>query len=99
MPDQSTFADRHIGLDSRAVAAMLAVIGVDSLEQLAAKAVPTGILDPLSSDGYLMVRDAIAMGLTTLPFALVIVLGAVFQNWRKKLRGGDAGARPGGGYR
>ncbi len=59
----------------------------------------TGITDPLSSEGYLMVRDAIAMGLTTVPFVLVLVLGTALQNWRKKLRGGDAGARPGGGYR
>lgn len=51
MPDQSTFAARHIGPDSQAVAAMLAVIGVDSLDELAAKAVPTGILDRLADNG------------------------------------------------
>ncbi|BBX61534.1 glycine dehydrogenase (decarboxylating) [Mycobacterium saskatchewanense] len=51
MPDQSTFAARHIGPDSRAVAAMLAVIGVDSLDELAAKAVPNGILDKLTGTG------------------------------------------------
>ncbi|BBY10180.1 aminomethyl-transferring glycine dehydrogenase [Mycobacterium marseillense] len=51
MPDQSTFAARHIGPDSQAVAAMLAVIGVDSLEQLASKAVPAGILDRLTDSG------------------------------------------------
>lgn len=45
MPDQFTFAARHIGPDRQAVAAMLAVIGVDSLDELAAKAVPAGILD------------------------------------------------------
>ena len=38
MSDQSTFADRHIGPDSQAVATMLGVIGVDSLDELAAKA-------------------------------------------------------------
>ena len=56
---------------------------------------------PLSSpDGYLMVRDAIAMGLTTVPFVLLLVVSAAMQNWRKKLRGGDAGARGRrGGYR
>ena len=43
MPDQSTFAARHIGPDSQAIAAMLDVIGVASLDELAAKAVPTGI--------------------------------------------------------
>jgi glycine dehydrogenase len=51
MPDRFTFADRHIGLDSAAVAAMLAVIGVDSLDELAAKAVPSGILDKLAATG------------------------------------------------
>ncbi|OBG44284.1 glycine dehydrogenase (aminomethyl-transferring) [Mycobacterium alsense] len=51
MPDQSTFAARHIGPDSRAVAAMLSVIGVDSLDELAAKAVPAGILDEPTDGG------------------------------------------------
>jgi glycine dehydrogenase len=46
-----TFAARHIGPDSQAVAAMLAVIGVDSLDELAAKAVPAGILDRLTNGG------------------------------------------------
>lgn len=59
MSDQSTFAARHIGPDSPAVAAMLAVIGVDSLDELAAKAVPTGILDKLA--------DGAAPGLNALP--------------------------------
>ncbi|MCV7400740.1 aminomethyl-transferring glycine dehydrogenase [Mycobacterium fragae] len=45
------FADRHIGLDGEAVAAMLHVIGVDSLEDLAAKAVPKGILDARLNGG------------------------------------------------
>ncbi|OMC56179.1 glycine dehydrogenase (aminomethyl-transferring) [Mycobacterium sp. IS-836] len=61
MSDQSTFAARHIGPDSPAVAAMLAVIGVDSLDALAAKAVPTGILDKLA--------DGAAPGLDALPSA------------------------------
>ncbi|MEE6177441.1 aminomethyl-transferring glycine dehydrogenase [Mycobacterium sp. 050134] len=51
MSDQSTFAARHIGPDSQAVAAMLAVIGVDSLDELAAKAVPSGILDKTTGTG------------------------------------------------
>ena len=51
MPDQSTFAARHIGPDSQAVAAMLAVIGVGSLDELASKAVPAGILDRLTDTG------------------------------------------------
>jgi hypothetical protein len=59
----------------------------------------SGLTDPLSSDGYIMVRDAIAMGLTTVPFVLLIVVSAAMQNWRKKLRGDGGGARPSGGYR
>jgi glycine dehydrogenase len=45
------FADRHIGPDSDAVATMLEVIGVDSLEELARRAVPAGILDKLTATG------------------------------------------------
>ena len=59
----------------------------------------SGPTDPLSSEGYLMVRDAIAMGLTTVPFVLVLVVSASMQNWRRKLRGSGAGSRPSGGYR
>ncbi len=51
MTEQSTFAARHIGPDGRAVAAMLAVIGVDSFEELASKAVPAGILDKRTNGG------------------------------------------------
>ncbi|MEZ0364404.1 aminomethyl-transferring glycine dehydrogenase [Mycobacterium sp. pUA109] len=42
------FADRHLGPDRAAIAAMLDVIGVASLDELAAKALPAGILDPLT---------------------------------------------------
>jgi glycine dehydrogenase len=45
------FADRHIGPDADAVAAMLKTIGVGSLDELADKALPAGILDALSADG------------------------------------------------
>jgi glycine dehydrogenase len=45
------FANRHIGPDSDAVAAMLEVIGVDSTEELARRAVPAGILDKLTDGG------------------------------------------------
>src|SRR5580693_2598695 len=45
------FADRHIGPDTEAVAAMLEVIGVDSLEELARRAVPAGILDKVTDTG------------------------------------------------
>jgi glycine dehydrogenase len=54
------FADRHIGPDSAAIAAMLEVIGVDSLEELARRAVPAGILDKLTDTGT-------APGLNQLP--------------------------------
>src|SRR5690242_1170922 len=46
-----SFADRHIGLDAPAVEAMLALIGIDSLDDLAAKAVPSRILDKLTDTG------------------------------------------------
>jgi glycine dehydrogenase len=45
------FSDRHIGPDSQAIAAMLDVIGVESLDALAARAVPAGILDELTDTG------------------------------------------------
>ncbi len=60
--DQPNFADRHIGPDSDAVATMLKTIGVGSLDELADKALPAGILDALSADG-------IAPGLDRLPQA------------------------------
>jgi hypothetical protein len=52
-------------------------------------------------DGYWLkeLRDAIAMGLSTLPIIIVLVGGAVMQNWRKKLRGSSGDSRPTGGYR
>ncbi len=51
MPDHSPFAPRHIGPDGPAVDAMLAVIGVGSLDELAARAVPDRILDKLTDSG------------------------------------------------
>src|ERR1700739_4727819 len=45
------FPDRHIGPDSDAVAAILEVIGVDSLEELARRAMPAGIFDKLTDTG------------------------------------------------
>ncbi|GFG48813.1 glycine dehydrogenase (aminomethyl-transferring) [Mycolicibacterium agri] len=60
--DQSNFAARHIGPDADAVATMLKVIGVGSLDELADKALPAGILDALSADG-------VAPGLDQLPQA------------------------------
>jgi hypothetical protein len=49
-------------------------------------------------DWRLEVRDAVAMGLTTGPFATILVASAILQNWRRKLRG-HAADRPTGGYR
>ncbi len=53
----------------------------------------------LSDEAHLMLRDAIAMGLTTGPVIAVLVLGAILQNWRRKLRGESGDVRPTGGYR
>ena len=55
----TAFAERHIGPSDDDIATMLNVIGVDSLDELAAKAVPTGILDAL--------QDDVAPGLDVLP--------------------------------
>ena len=60
--NQPNFADRHIGPDADAVATMLKTIGVGSLDELAEKALPAGILDALSADG-------VAPGLDILPQA------------------------------
>ncbi|OBK78739.1 aminomethyl-transferring glycine dehydrogenase [Mycobacterium sp. 1274761.0] len=62
MPESPTFADRHIGPDADAVATILKTIGVGSLDELADKALPAGILDTLGVDG-------IAPGLDRLPQA------------------------------
>jgi len=53
----------------------------------------------LSPEGLLMLRDAIAMGLTTGPVVTILVLGALLQNRRRKLRGESGDVRPTGGYR
>ncbi|MGB0878518.1 MAG: hypothetical protein ACPGXI_15840, partial [Mycobacterium sp.] len=45
-----SFADRHIGPDARAVDTLLSTIGVESLDELAAKAVPADILDLMDAD-------------------------------------------------
>lgn len=50
------------------------------------------------SELLLQVRDAIAMGLSTVPIILVLVVAAIMQNWRRKLRGASD-SRPTGGYR
>ncbi len=51
MSDHTSFAHRHIGPDDDAIATMLAVIGVDSLDELAGRALPAGILDALTGSG------------------------------------------------
>jgi hypothetical protein len=48
---------------------------------------------------WLELRDAIAMGLVTGPFATVLILSALLQNHRRKLRGRTGDTRPAGGYR
>ncbi len=44
-------------------------------------------------------RDAVAMGLVTGPIITILVVAAIMQNWRRKLRGASSDARPTGGYR
>jgi len=44
-------------------------------------------------------RDAVAMGLATLPIIVILVGATVLQNWRRKLRGRSGDVRPTGGYR
>jgi hypothetical protein len=45
-----------------------------------------------------MARDFVAANLAIGPFVTVVVIGAIMQNWRRKLRGGTTD-RPTGGYR
>jgi hypothetical protein len=51
-----------------------------------------------TSDWRPLARDAVASGLATGPFFTLIVIVAIMQNWRRKLRGG-ASDRASGGYR
>jgi glycine dehydrogenase len=60
MSTEPVFAARHIGLDAAAIDHMLGIIGVGSLDEMAAKALPAEILDALNSHG-------VAPGLETLP--------------------------------
>ena len=46
-----------------------------------------------------VIRDAVAMGLSTVPLVAILVGAAVMQNWRRKLRGAQSDTRPTGGYR
>lgn len=60
LSDPTAFEARHIGPGADDVSTMLGVIGVDSLDELAAKALPAGILDALHAGGA-------APGLESLP--------------------------------
>jgi hypothetical protein len=53
---------------------------------------------PLVQRGYLMVRDAIAMGLTTVPFVLLLVISAACRTGARSCAAAT-GSRPSGGYR
>ncbi|HXF37521.1 MAG TPA: hypothetical protein VNO17_10125 [Actinomycetota bacterium] len=54
---------------------------------------------PISKEGALQLRDAIAMGLTVGPIVTLMVVAVVLQNWRRRLRGTTGDVRPTGGYR
>ena len=64
-------------------------------------AAPQQLMWTFTIDGYWLkeLRDAVAMGLSTLPIILVLVGSAIMQNWRRKLRGQSGDVRPTGGYR
>jgi hypothetical protein len=47
----------------------------------------------------LKLRDAVAAGLFTGPVVTILVVAAILQNWRRKLRGSSGDVRPTGGYR
>jgi hypothetical protein len=51
-----------------------------------------------TSDWRPLARDFVAVNLSMGPFVTLVVIFAVMQNWRRKLRGGSAD-RPTGGYR
>ena len=64
-------------------------------------AAPQQLLWTFNIDGYWLkeLRDAIAMGLTTVPIIAILVGAAIMQNWRRKVRGQSGDVRPTGGYR
>ena len=51
-----------------------------------------------TSDWRPLARDFVAANLSVGPFVTLVVILAIMQNWRRKLRGGSS-ERPGGGYR
>jgi glycine dehydrogenase len=72
-PDR--FADRHVGPDDTDLRQLLTVIGVDSLEELAAKVVPAVIADPADGNGL----DALPAALTE-PEALALLAELADEN-------------------
>jgi hypothetical protein len=64
-------------------------------------AAPQQLLWTFTIDGYWLkeLRDAVAMGLSTMPIIVVLVGSSIMQNWRRKLRGQSGNVRPTGGYR
>jgi hypothetical protein len=64
-------------------------------------AAPQQLLWTVTVDGYWLkeLRDAVAMGLVTVPIIVVLVAAVLLQNWRRKLRGSSGDVRPTGGYR
>jgi cobalamin synthase len=44
-------------------------------------------------------RDFVAVNLAMGPFVTIVVVVAIAQNWRRKLRGSTGDVRPTGGYR
>jgi hypothetical protein len=58
-------------------------------------------IGPITITGFWAkeLRDAVAMGLVTGPIITILVVAAIMQNWRRKLRGASSDARPTGGYR
>jgi hypothetical protein len=57
-----------------------------------------GLRHPWNFETGKEIRDAVAMGLTTVPLIATFVIAAAMQNWRRRLRG-TSDARPSGGYR
>jgi hypothetical protein len=56
---------------------------------------------PWTLDGFWLkeIRDGVAMGLSTGPLVTILVVAAVVQNWRRRLRGAASDSKPTGGYR
>ncbi|MEV0098611.1 glycine dehydrogenase (aminomethyl-transferring), partial [Nocardia sp. NPDC050789] len=55
-----SFADRHIGPDSGETGRILETVGVESLDELATRAVPASILDAPEGNGLTVLPDAVS---------------------------------------